>query len=147
MVCECKTLARVRVRVRARVRVCLFAFACFFLSDCVCVCVCIFLHVLIEHSGVLASRYLLCPAVPSPVQLCESLEDLQSVNGVLRGEGQAIWTMLGGILGRVRHLTSFHPIVQSNPSFFIFLLSRPSFPPPLPCPPLVSPHLCTEGVG
>uniref|UniRef100_A0AAZ3SE74 PHD finger protein 14 n=1 Tax=Oncorhynchus tshawytscha TaxID=74940 RepID=A0AAZ3SE74_ONCTS len=33
-------------------------------------------------------------------KLCESLEDLQNVNGVLRSEGHAIWTMLGGILGQ-----------------------------------------------
>ncbi|XP_041759295.2 PHD finger protein 14-like isoform X2 [Coregonus clupeaformis] len=33
-------------------------------------------------------------------KLCESLEDLQNVNGVLRSEGQVIWTMLGGILGQ-----------------------------------------------
>uniref|UniRef100_A0A8C8M7F3 PHD finger protein 14 n=1 Tax=Oncorhynchus tshawytscha TaxID=74940 RepID=A0A8C8M7F3_ONCTS len=34
------------------------------------------------------------------LNLCESLEDLQNVNGVLRSEGQVIWTMLGGILGQ-----------------------------------------------
>uniref|UniRef100_A0A8C7G2X4 PHD finger protein 14 n=1 Tax=Oncorhynchus kisutch TaxID=8019 RepID=A0A8C7G2X4_ONCKI len=33
-------------------------------------------------------------------KLCESLEDLQNVNSVLRSEGQVIWTMLGGILGQ-----------------------------------------------
>ncbi|XP_036808919.1 PHD finger protein 14 isoform X4 [Oncorhynchus mykiss] len=33
-------------------------------------------------------------------KLCESLEDLQNVNGVLRSEGQVIWIMLGGILGQ-----------------------------------------------
>ncbi|RXN26442.1 PHD finger 14 isoform X1 [Labeo rohita] len=33
-------------------------------------------------------------------QLCESLEDLQNVNGQLRTEGQAIWSMMGGILGQ-----------------------------------------------
>ncbi|KAJ7991703.1 hypothetical protein DPEC_G00286630 [Dallia pectoralis] len=33
-------------------------------------------------------------------KLCESLEDLQNANKVLRNEGQAIWTMLGGILGQ-----------------------------------------------
>uniref|UniRef100_A0A674E6Z4 PHD finger protein 14 n=1 Tax=Salmo trutta TaxID=8032 RepID=A0A674E6Z4_SALTR len=33
-------------------------------------------------------------------KMCESLEDLQNVNGVLRSEGQVIWTMLGGILGQ-----------------------------------------------
>ncbi|KAG7457504.1 hypothetical protein MATL_G00227850 [Megalops atlanticus] len=32
--------------------------------------------------------------------LCESLEDLQTVNGVLRNEGQSIWTLMGGILGQ-----------------------------------------------
>ncbi|KTF81347.1 hypothetical protein cypCar_00021111 [Cyprinus carpio] len=34
-------------------------------------------------------------------KLCESLEDLQNVNGQLRTEGQAIWSMMGGILGQV----------------------------------------------
>lgn len=34
-------------------------------------------------------------------QLCESLEELLNVNGELRSEGQAIWTLLGGILGQV----------------------------------------------
>uniref|UniRef100_H2RR05 PHD finger protein 14 n=1 Tax=Takifugu rubripes TaxID=31033 RepID=H2RR05_TAKRU len=33
-------------------------------------------------------------------KLCESLEDLLNVNGELRSEGQAIWTLLGGILGQ-----------------------------------------------
>uniref|UniRef100_A0A6Q2Y886 PHD finger protein 14 n=1 Tax=Esox lucius TaxID=8010 RepID=A0A6Q2Y886_ESOLU len=33
-------------------------------------------------------------------KLCESLEDLQNANKVLRNEGQAIWTILGGILGQ-----------------------------------------------
>ncbi|XP_056597507.1 PHD finger protein 14 isoform X2 [Triplophysa dalaica] len=33
-------------------------------------------------------------------KLCESLEDLQNVNGQLRTEGQAIWNMMGGILGQ-----------------------------------------------
>ncbi|XP_036371615.1 PHD finger protein 14 isoform X2 [Megalops cyprinoides] len=32
--------------------------------------------------------------------LCESLEDLQNVNGVLRSEGQSIWTLMGGIVGQ-----------------------------------------------
>ena len=41
--------------------------------------------------------------VPSlPLQLCESLEELLNVNGELRGEGQAMWTLLGGILGQVQ---------------------------------------------
>uniref|UniRef100_H3CBC2 PHD finger protein 14 n=1 Tax=Tetraodon nigroviridis TaxID=99883 RepID=H3CBC2_TETNG len=33
-------------------------------------------------------------------KLCESLEELLNVNGELRSEGQAIWTLLGGILGQ-----------------------------------------------
>ncbi|XP_076864638.1 PHD finger protein 14 isoform X3 [Brachyhypopomus gauderio] len=33
-------------------------------------------------------------------KLCESLEDLQNVNGLLRTEGQAMWSMMGGILGQ-----------------------------------------------
>lgn len=33
-------------------------------------------------------------------KLCESLEDLQNVNGQLRTEGQAIWSMMGGIVGQ-----------------------------------------------
>ncbi|KAI3358664.1 hypothetical protein L3Q82_014718 [Scortum barcoo] len=33
-------------------------------------------------------------------KLCESLEDLLNVNGKLRSEGQAMWTLLGGILGQ-----------------------------------------------
>ncbi|XP_056154344.1 PHD finger protein 14 [Lampris incognitus] len=33
-------------------------------------------------------------------KLCESLEELMSVNGELRSEGQAMWTLLGGILGQ-----------------------------------------------
>lgn len=38
---------------------------------------------------------------PRLSQLCESLEELLNVNGELRSEGQAIWTLLGGILGQV----------------------------------------------
>uniref|UniRef100_A0A3Q3WKR8 Uncharacterized protein n=1 Tax=Mola mola TaxID=94237 RepID=A0A3Q3WKR8_MOLML len=33
-------------------------------------------------------------------KLCESLEELLNVNGELRSEGQAMWTLLGGILGQ-----------------------------------------------
>uniref|UniRef100_A0AAQ5YF72 PHD finger protein 14 n=1 Tax=Amphiprion ocellaris TaxID=80972 RepID=A0AAQ5YF72_AMPOC len=33
-------------------------------------------------------------------KLCEFLEELLNVNGELRGEGQAMWTLLGGILGQ-----------------------------------------------
>uniref|UniRef100_A0A3B3TPC7 PHD finger protein 14 n=1 Tax=Poecilia latipinna TaxID=48699 RepID=A0A3B3TPC7_9TELE len=33
-------------------------------------------------------------------KLCEFLEDLLSVNGTLRSEGQAMWTLLGGIVGQ-----------------------------------------------
>ncbi|XP_035286364.1 PHD finger protein 14 isoform X2 [Anguilla anguilla] len=33
-------------------------------------------------------------------KLCESLEDLQNVNGVLRSEGQSMWSLMGGILGQ-----------------------------------------------
>ncbi|XP_076013361.1 PHD finger protein 14 isoform X2 [Genypterus blacodes] len=33
-------------------------------------------------------------------KLCESLEELLNVNGDLRNEGQAMWTLLGGILGQ-----------------------------------------------
>ncbi|XP_034016207.1 PHD finger protein 14 isoform X2 [Thalassophryne amazonica] len=33
-------------------------------------------------------------------ELCESLEELLNVNGKLRSEGQAMWTLLGGILGQ-----------------------------------------------
>uniref|UniRef100_A0A8C6V2K4 PHD finger protein 14 n=1 Tax=Neogobius melanostomus TaxID=47308 RepID=A0A8C6V2K4_9GOBI len=33
-------------------------------------------------------------------KFCESLEDLLNVNGELRGEGQALWTLMGGILGQ-----------------------------------------------
>ncbi|XP_026989577.1 PHD finger protein 14 isoform X1 [Tachysurus fulvidraco] len=33
-------------------------------------------------------------------KLCESLEDLQNVNGLLRNEGQSMWSMLGNILGQ-----------------------------------------------
>uniref|UniRef100_G3N476 PHD finger protein 14 n=1 Tax=Gasterosteus aculeatus aculeatus TaxID=481459 RepID=G3N476_GASAC len=33
-------------------------------------------------------------------KLCESLKELLNVNGELRSEGQAIWTLLGGILGQ-----------------------------------------------
>uniref|UniRef100_A0A3P8TMK4 PHD finger protein 14 n=1 Tax=Amphiprion percula TaxID=161767 RepID=A0A3P8TMK4_AMPPE len=33
-------------------------------------------------------------------KLCEFLEELLNINGELRGEGQAIWTLLGGILGQ-----------------------------------------------
>ncbi|XP_030644347.1 PHD finger protein 14 [Chanos chanos] len=33
-------------------------------------------------------------------KLCESLEDLQNVNGLLRSEGQAMWSLMGGILGQ-----------------------------------------------
>ncbi|XP_063755195.1 PHD finger protein 14 isoform X2 [Eleginops maclovinus] len=33
-------------------------------------------------------------------KLCESLEELLNVNGELRSEGQAVWTLLGGILGQ-----------------------------------------------
>ncbi|KAK3508164.1 hypothetical protein QTP70_015363, partial [Hemibagrus guttatus] len=33
-------------------------------------------------------------------KLCESLEDLQNVNGLLRNEGQSMWSVLGNILGQ-----------------------------------------------
>ncbi|XP_008419447.1 PHD finger protein 14 isoform X3 [Poecilia reticulata] len=33
-------------------------------------------------------------------KLCEFLEDLLSVNGTLRSEGQTMWTLLGGIVGQ-----------------------------------------------
>ncbi|XP_043995047.1 PHD finger protein 14 isoform X2 [Gambusia affinis] len=33
-------------------------------------------------------------------KLCEFLEDLLSLNGTLRSEGQAMWTLLGGIVGQ-----------------------------------------------
>uniref|UniRef100_A0A665WID3 PHD finger protein 14 n=1 Tax=Echeneis naucrates TaxID=173247 RepID=A0A665WID3_ECHNA len=33
-------------------------------------------------------------------KLCESLEELLNVNGELRSEGQAMWNLLGGILGQ-----------------------------------------------
>uniref|UniRef100_A0A8C4XDI6 PHD finger protein 14 n=1 Tax=Erpetoichthys calabaricus TaxID=27687 RepID=A0A8C4XDI6_ERPCA len=33
-------------------------------------------------------------------KLCESLEDLQNINGNLRNEGQTMWTLLGSILGQ-----------------------------------------------
>ncbi|XP_011479455.1 PHD finger protein 14 isoform X2 [Oryzias latipes] len=33
-------------------------------------------------------------------KLCEYLEELLNVNGELRSEGQALWTLLGGILGQ-----------------------------------------------
>ncbi|KAG2464790.1 PHF14 protein, partial [Polypterus senegalus] len=34
-------------------------------------------------------------------KLCESLEDLQNINGNLRTEGQTMWTLLSSILGQV----------------------------------------------
>ncbi|GAA6076643.1 PHD finger protein 14 isoform X1, partial [Tachysurus ichikawai] len=40
--------------------------------------------------------------------LCESLEDLQNVNGLLRNEGQSMWSMLGNILGQVRFVSAPH---------------------------------------
>lgn len=36
------------------------------------------------------------------LQLCEFLEELLNANGKLRSEGQAMWSLLGGILGQVR---------------------------------------------
>ncbi|XP_056272202.1 PHD finger protein 14 isoform X2 [Pseudoliparis swirei] len=33
-------------------------------------------------------------------KLCESLKELLNVNGELRSDGQAVWTLLGGILGQ-----------------------------------------------
>ncbi|XP_062301856.1 PHD finger protein 14 isoform X2 [Osmerus eperlanus] len=33
-------------------------------------------------------------------KLCESLEDLQGVNGDLRSQGQVLWSLLGGMLGQ-----------------------------------------------
>lgn len=55
-------------------------------------------------SGQVWAQYLSGCFLVSPrlFQLCESLEDLLNVNGELRSEGQAIWTLLGGILGQVR---------------------------------------------
>lgn len=37
----------------------------------------------------------------SSLQLCESLEDLLNVNSELRTDGQAMWNLMGGILGQV----------------------------------------------
>lgn len=56
-------------------------------------------------------------------QLCESLEDLQNVNGQLRTEGQAIWSMMGGILGQVR--LTFNRLILSLPCPSSFRLSPP----------------------
>ncbi len=66
--------------------------------------------------------------VSSPfLQLYESLEDLLNVNGELRSEGQAIWTLLGGILGQVPP-----PSLLLDTHHLPLLLSVPTI--------LVSPH-------
>lgn len=63
--------------------------------------------------------------VSSPfLQLCESLEDLLNVNGKLRSEGQAMWTLLGGILGQVpppslRFYTHHLPLLMSTPTILV----------------------------
>lgn len=45
--------------------------------------------------------------VPECSKLCESLEDLLNVNGDLRSEGHAMWTLLGDILGQVLGYTGY----------------------------------------
>ncbi len=59
-------------------------------------------------------------------QLCESLEDLQNVNGQLRTEGQAIWSMMGGILGQV--WLNFNRLILSLPCPSSFRLSLRPIP-------------------
>lgn len=54
------------------------------------------------------------------MQLCESLEELLNVNGELRSEGQAMWTLLGGILGQVPSIP-LHPPASPPPDFCICL--------------------------
>uniref|UniRef100_A0A667ZU27 PHD finger protein 14 n=1 Tax=Myripristis murdjan TaxID=586833 RepID=A0A667ZU27_9TELE len=50
-------------------------------------------------------------------KLCESLEELLNVNGELRSEGQAMWTLLGGILGQVPSIP-LHPPASPSPDFW-----------------------------
>lgn len=89
------------------------------LSICVCVCVCDGL------SCPTCPCLILSPALPRFYlpQLCESLEDLQNVNGQLRTEGQAIWSMMGGILGQV--WLTFNRLILSLPCPSSFHLSPP----------------------
>ncbi|KAB0395248.1 hypothetical protein E2I00_015035, partial [Balaenoptera physalus] len=49
-------------------------------------------------------------------KLCESLEELQNLNGKLRSEGQGIWALLGRITGQV----SFFPIAISFSSCSLY---------------------------
>lgn len=56
-------------------------------------------------------------------QLCESLEDLLNVNGQLRTEGQAIWSLMGGVLGQV--WLTFNHLILSLPCLSSFRLSPP----------------------
>lgn len=80
---------------------------------------------LTDRAGQLCLCLILSPALPRFYlpQLCESLEDLQNVNGQLRTEGQAIWSMMGGILGQVR--LTFNRLILSLPCPSSFRLSPP----------------------
>lgn len=86
----------------------------------VCACVCAN-----RQSCPTCPCLILSPALPRFYlpQLCESLEDLQNVNGQLRTEGQAIWSMMGGILGQVR--LTFNRLILSLPCPSSFRLSPP----------------------
>ncbi|RMC05047.1 hypothetical protein DUI87_18228 [Hirundo rustica rustica] len=45
-------------------------------------------------------------------KLCESLEELQNMNGKLRNEGQGIWALLGRIIGQTAALGCLAAIAQ-----------------------------------
>uniref|UniRef100_A0A1A8DAJ6 PHD finger protein 14 n=1 Tax=Nothobranchius kadleci TaxID=1051664 RepID=A0A1A8DAJ6_NOTKA len=49
-------------------------------------------------------------------KLCEFLEDLLNVNGTLRSEGQAIWTLLGSIVGQLNTPTILKAPKERKPS-------------------------------
>ncbi|KAF1452232.1 PHD finger protein 14, partial [Pygoscelis papua] len=63
------------------------------------VCVCLSLHGW-KQIGCLKNTFP-CPVVCIGFyELCESLEELQNMNGKLRNEGQGIWALLGRIIGQ-----------------------------------------------
>jgi len=57
---------------------------------------------------------LLSVCFPLLLQLCESLKELLNVNGELRSDGQAVWTLLGGILGQVTPPPSVLPSTHTH---------------------------------
>ncbi len=105
-------------------QICVHLCICTHVSSAVCVCV----YMCNRLSCSTCPCLILSPALLRFYlpQLCESLEDLQNVNGQLRTEGQAIWSMMGGILEQV--WLTFNCLILSLPCPSSFRLSLRPIP-------------------